>query len=68
MWREISKKHGACGDFVLLAVLNAVFAITPPPPPSVEVLSGFFFFFKSLPEFKSDLLQIYFEDKSEFWE
>lgn len=65
MWREISKKHGACGDFVLLAVLNAVFAITPPP--SVEVLSGYFFF-KSLPEFKSDLLQIYFEDKSEFWE
>lgn len=42
--------------------LIAVFAITPPP---VEVLA-FFFFFKSLPEFKSDLLKIYFEDKSEF--
>lgn len=40
--------------------LIAVFAIAPPP---VEVLA---FFFLSLPEFKSDLLQIYFEDKSEF--
>lgn len=42
--------------------LIAVFAIAPP----VEVLAFFFFFFLSLPEFKSDLLQIYFEDKSEF--
>lgn len=45
--------------------LIAVFAIAPPP---VEVLAFFFIFFifLSLPEFKSDLLQIYFEDKSEF--